>query len=65
MTTDIPTVRVEFKGLPDFICTLKWWKEIGGYHKWLSLFTMSPINIKKVHYCLMDVKDYPTEVWEG
>ena len=60
-----PTVKVEFKDLPDFICKKGWWDEIGGYHKWLSLMNICPRWIKKVHYIMMDIKEYPTQIWEG
>ena len=65
MTFDIPTVKVEFHGLPNFICTLKWWKEIGGYKGWLTLMSIQIKSIKKVQYCLMDAINYPTQAWEG
>lgn len=61
----IPTVKVEFKFLPDFIMSKEEYDSIGKWNGFLSLNHINPKDVKKVHYILMDVKDYPTQDWCG
>lgn len=61
----IPTVKIEFNELSDYIISKEEWDNIGGYHKWLKLNSISIRWIKKIHYILIDVKNYPTITWEG
>lgn len=65
MSNKIPTVRIEFKVLPDYILSKEEYDSIGKWKGFLKLNSICPKDVKKVHHILMDIKDYPTEAWEG
>lgn len=65
MCEKIPTVKVEFKRLPDFIITEEDYKEMGGWKGFLRENSINPKDVKKVHHILLKPKDYPTIAWEG
>lgn len=61
----IPTVKVEFHDLPDFILEEKEYKKFGGIMKFCSANSIQLKDIKKVHHLLMRSQDYPIREWEG
>ncbi len=65
MCEKIPTVKVEFKHLPDFILTEEDYKVMGKWKGFLKANSINPLDVKKVHHILMKPEDYPTSAWEG
>lgn len=61
----IPTVKIEFHDLPDFIMTEEQYKNEGKFIGLIKGGSFVMRNVKKVHHILMDSKDYPTNQWEG
>ena len=61
----IPTVKIEFKSLPDFIMTNEDYESNGKWNGFLKQNHINPKDVKKVHHVLMDTRDYPTQAWEG
>lgn len=61
----IPTVKIEFKFLPDFILSKEDYDNMGKWNGFRKLNSIQAKDVKKVHFILMDVKDYPTQNWEG
>ncbi len=61
----IPAVIVEFHDLPDYYWTRDQWQANGGYKGFLQSHQMPISDIKKVHYLLLNPKDFPSTEWEG
>ena len=65
MNDMIPTVRIEFKSLPDFIISEYEYSKIGGWKGFVKENCINPKDVKKVHHILMRSQDYPTNEWQG
>lgn len=61
----IPSVKVEFRDMPYFVCELEYWNSIGGYKGFLKEYVISIRDIKKVHKLLLKPEEFPTNEWEG
>ena len=61
----IPTVKIEFYSLPDFIVTEEYYRERNGFFKFCGEHSIKPKDVKKVHHILIGSQDYPTQEWEG
>jgi len=62
---NIPTVKIEFHGLPDLILTKEEYNHMGKWNGFLSEYHMKATDVKGLTHLLMSSKDYPTQVWEG
>ena len=61
----IPVYRITFKSMPDLIVTKEEYQKYGTL---LDLCIAWSIQLRDVHRCkpeLMNVKDFPTTIWEG
>ena len=63
MEKKIPTIRVEFKYLPDFIMSEEYYNKIGKWQGFLKENNIKMKDVKKVHRILMSKKDYPKTAW--
>ena len=61
----IPTVKIEFHGLPDLILRIEEYNNMGKWNGFLREYHMRAKDIKKLTHLLMKPQDYPTIVWEG
>ena len=61
----IPTVKIEFHDMPDFIMTKEQYNNEGKFIGLLKTGSFIMMDVKKVHHILMEEKDYPTQAWEG
>ena len=61
----IPTVKIEFHYLPDFIMTEEQYKNEGKFIGLIKGGNFIMSDVKKVHHVLIDEKDYPSQAWEG
>ena len=65
MCDKIPTVRITFKHLPDFIISEEDYKNVGGFNGFCKENCINKKDVKKVKHLVMDSKDYPLNAWEG
>jgi hypothetical protein len=65
MSEKIPTVKIEFKHLPDFILSEEEYKKSGDWNGFLSEYSINPKDVKEVKHLMMRTKDYPLQAWEG
>ncbi len=61
----VKVVRITFHHMPDYILTEEEYKGYGG---WIGLIRERHFHmkdVKKVYHELIDVRDFPSEAWEG
>lgn len=61
----IPTVKIEFHDMPDFIMTKEQYENEGKFIGLIKGGSFQMRDVLKVHHILMAEKDYPVKAWEG
>ncbi len=61
----IPTVKIEFHDMPDFILTKEQYNNEGKFIGLIKGGSFCIRDVKKVHHILMEEKKYPIQSWEG
>jgi hypothetical protein len=61
----IPTVKIEFHDLPDFIMSKEQYDSEGKFIGLIKGGSFRIMDVKKVHHIMMDIRQYPDEPWEG